>query len=252
MKGRDRNTDPGRTGPVSAGVVVPGSDSTIAAYAPRAPPTGGDTTVCRRIQQLASITVADRRSRVNRCLAYDHPLALPRDRSSDRRRVSAGTLTLAFRPTQQRAGAPSGAPGLLLCQEAGVSPCAPGRRPFRSSPKPQPARLLLRGKRKRDEAEISTSTCRIVEPGSTRGRPAPEGRARAAVGRRGGSRAFRRDGEAPRTGSRAGGQSLVAGVGALDVLRGLRPWLGGSPRPAPRGRARRRGRRGRRRRSRGS
>ena len=33
------------------------------------------------------------------------------------------------RPTQQRAGAPSGAPGLLLCQEAGACPSAPGRRP---------------------------------------------------------------------------------------------------------------------------
>jgi hypothetical protein len=43
------------------------------------------------------------------------------------------SLAAPFRPTQQRAGAPSGAPGLLLCQEAGVSPCAPGRRPFRSS-----------------------------------------------------------------------------------------------------------------------
>jgi hypothetical protein len=42
------------------------------------------------------------------------------------RRVSAAAQ---IRPTQQRAGAPSSAPGLLLCQEAGVSPCAPGRRP---------------------------------------------------------------------------------------------------------------------------
>jgi hypothetical protein len=32
------------------------------------------------------------------------------------------SLAAPFRPTQQRAGAPSGAPGLLLCQEAGVSP----------------------------------------------------------------------------------------------------------------------------------
>jgi hypothetical protein len=40
------------------------------------------------------------------------------------------------RPTQQRAGAPSGAPGLLLCQEAGVSPCAPGRRPKQASQHP--------------------------------------------------------------------------------------------------------------------
>src|ERR671916_147158 len=63
VKGRDRNTDPGRTRPVSAGAVVPGSDSTIAAYAPRAPPTRGDTTVCRRVQQLDSITVARRHCR---------------------------------------------------------------------------------------------------------------------------------------------------------------------------------------------
>jgi hypothetical protein len=37
--------------------------------------------------------------------------------------------TVGRRPTQQRAGAPSGAPGLLLFQEAGVSACALGRRP---------------------------------------------------------------------------------------------------------------------------
>jgi hypothetical protein len=37
--------------------------------------------------------------------------------------ASAGTRGGgSFRPTQQRAGAPSGAPGLLLCQEAGVPP----------------------------------------------------------------------------------------------------------------------------------
>ena len=38
--------------------------------------------------------------------------------------VSAARVSAAarIRPTQQRAGAPSGAPGLLLCQEAGVSP----------------------------------------------------------------------------------------------------------------------------------
>jgi hypothetical protein len=46
---------------------------------------------------------------------------------------SQGTA-VETRPTQQRAGAPSGAPGLLRCQEAGVSPCAPGRRPERVSP----------------------------------------------------------------------------------------------------------------------
>ena len=39
------------------------------------------------------------------------------------------------RPTQQRAGDLSGAPGPLLCQEAEVSPCAPGRRPQRASSK---------------------------------------------------------------------------------------------------------------------
>jgi hypothetical protein len=36
--------------------------------------------------------------------------------------------TAHIRPIQQRAGARGGAPGLLLCQGAGV-PCAPGRRP---------------------------------------------------------------------------------------------------------------------------
>jgi hypothetical protein len=41
-------------------------------------------------------------------------------------------LTAPFRPTQQRAGAPGGAPALLVCREAGVSPGAPGRRPTRA------------------------------------------------------------------------------------------------------------------------
>src|SRR5215218_9922147 len=49
-----------------------------------------------------------------------------------------------IRPTQQRAGAPSGASGLLLCQEAGVSPCAPGRRPERAPSEPPRRRLLSR------------------------------------------------------------------------------------------------------------
>ena len=40
--------------------------------------------------------------------------------------------TAPIRPTQQRTGPPRGAPGLLLCQEAGVSPCAPRRRPRRA------------------------------------------------------------------------------------------------------------------------
>src|SRR3954453_18622656 len=48
----------------------------------------------------------------------------------------------AARPTQQRAGAPSGAPGLLLCREAGVSPCAPGRRSQRERHR-GPSRLAL-------------------------------------------------------------------------------------------------------------
>jgi len=39
------------------------------------------------------------------------------------------------RPTQQRAGDLSGAPGPLLCQEAEVFPCVPGRRPQRASSK---------------------------------------------------------------------------------------------------------------------
>jgi hypothetical protein len=51
-------------------------------------------------------------------------------RSFGWRRIAAAAQ---IRPTQQRTGPPSGAPGLLLCQEAGVSPCAPGRRPTRSS-----------------------------------------------------------------------------------------------------------------------
>ena len=46
---------------------------------------------------------------------------------------SAQRRASEIRPTQQRAGALSDAPGLLLCQEAGVSPGAPGRRPERAS-----------------------------------------------------------------------------------------------------------------------
>jgi hypothetical protein len=55
--------------------------------------------------------------------------------SKQQRRLRPGRVPAAarIRPTQHRAGAPSGAPGLLLCQEAGVSPCAPGRRPRRAS-----------------------------------------------------------------------------------------------------------------------
>src|SRR5215207_105677 len=48
-------------------------------------------------------------------------------RLSEEQRISVphrGSAAAQIRPTQQRAGAPSGAPGLLLCQEAGVSPCA--------------------------------------------------------------------------------------------------------------------------------
>jgi hypothetical protein len=40
--------------------------------------------------------------------------------------------TAGRRPSQRRAGAPRGAPGLLLRQEASVSPCAPSRRPLRA------------------------------------------------------------------------------------------------------------------------
>jgi hypothetical protein len=43
------------------------------------------------------------------------------------------SLAAPFRPTRQRAGEPSGARGLLLCQEAKVSACALGRRPLRHS-----------------------------------------------------------------------------------------------------------------------
>jgi hypothetical protein len=41
-------------------------------------------------------------------------------------------MAALFRPTQQRARAPSVAPGLLLCREAGVSRCAPARRGWRA------------------------------------------------------------------------------------------------------------------------
>ena len=41
--------------------------------------------------------------------------------------------TTACRPSQQRANARTGAQRLLLCREAGVSPCAPAGRPVRAS-----------------------------------------------------------------------------------------------------------------------
>ena len=67
------------------------------------------------------------------------------------------TTAAASRPSQQRADARTGAPRQLLCGEAGVSPCAPARRPYRGastafvdtlaswlghSPKPDSARAL--------------------------------------------------------------------------------------------------------------
>jgi hypothetical protein len=57
-------------------------------------------------------------------------LATPRGSGASRRpyrgRGARGDRAAAqFRPTQQRAGAPRGAPGLFLFQEAGVSPCGP-------------------------------------------------------------------------------------------------------------------------------
>src|SRR5687767_8992718 len=59
---------------------------------------------------------------------------MPR-RSSAAAHRSAPHRAIEIRPTQQRAGAPSGAPGLLLCQEAGVSPAllvvVPSERPTR-------------------------------------------------------------------------------------------------------------------------
>jgi hypothetical protein len=56
VQGRDRNTEPGNRFAVSAGARAPGSNSTIAAYAPRAQATRGDTTVWIRARQRGSIT----------------------------------------------------------------------------------------------------------------------------------------------------------------------------------------------------
>jgi hypothetical protein len=53
--------------------------------------------------------------------------AIVRRDGSGRRTTTAGR-----HPSQQRAGAPSGAPGLLPCQVAGISICARGRRPRRA------------------------------------------------------------------------------------------------------------------------
>ena len=80
---------------------------------------------------------------------------------------------MAFRvglDTQQRAGAPSRAPGLLFCQEAGVSPCAPGRRPLREQAHAEAERCCSRNARAFSAGSASMSDC--SRPGVDVGRAA--------------------------------------------------------------------------------
>jgi hypothetical protein len=79
--------------------------------------------------------------------AAARPSLPPSMRPSSERRAQARRLpkhrppAAAFRPTEQRMDARSGAPRRLVSREAGVSPCAPARRPFRASRGPRPNRL---------------------------------------------------------------------------------------------------------------
>jgi hypothetical protein len=69
-----------------------------------------------------------------------------------------------IRPTQQRAGAPTGAPGLLLCQDVGVSARAPDRRPERA-----PARESSRRPHPSVSGSAVSTTCRcVVRPDNLR------------------------------------------------------------------------------------
>jgi hypothetical protein len=79
----------------------------------------------RRLETLAG------RPAQARAFVGDHACLSKEQRPSAARRV-AGRCSI--RPTQLRADARTCAPRQLLWREAGVSPCAPGRRPRRSSP----------------------------------------------------------------------------------------------------------------------
>ena len=81
-----------------------------------------------------------------------------------------------IRPTQQRACVPRGAPGLLLCQEAGAAPCAPGRRPERGVSGAWTETLARRARRQ--------SPALLRASGQPEGEPATDGarRSRMAVG----------------------------------------------------------------------
>jgi hypothetical protein len=92
--------------------------------------------------------------------------------------------TAQIRPTQQRTGAPSGAPGPLLCQEAAVSLCAPGRRPSRASGDPTAGACDRRGRPGRDFARALTPSARANASGRlSPTRSAPRGAAAGAVQR---------------------------------------------------------------------
>jgi hypothetical protein len=74
-------------------------------------------------------------------------------------RPPRGSSAAPRRPTHQRTAGPRGAPGLLICQEAGVSACAPGRRPRRQQP-------ALRS-RARIQAKAAVAGCPSEESLST-------------------------------------------------------------------------------------
>jgi hypothetical protein len=128
-----------------------------------------DRTVTRIQERRVGLSRADARSQL-----APSGLALPYGRRRPHPwkggAVVPVSLAAPFRPTQQRAGAPSGAPGLLLCQEAGVSPCAPGRRPFREQARAEAERCCSRNARAFSTGSAGVSGC--SRPGVDVGRAA--------------------------------------------------------------------------------
>src|SRR5215218_5075340 len=119
--------------------------------------------------------------------------------ASTRQRTPSRLLLLGaveIRPTQQRAGAPSSAPGLLLSQEAGVFPCSSGHRLHRASRAPEFRRPLPHALRERLRTDLRR---RLV----------------------GGARTWVSSGAGGLTGGAPGGR-LVGGVGpVLHAARAL-------------------------------
>jgi hypothetical protein len=134
------------------------------------------------------------------------------------RRDGAGprVTTAGRRPAQQRAGAPSGAPGLLLCEEAGVPPCARGRPSEWPSHAWSPRRSLGRERRTRPES-LTSSAFRSCAGRRDRAR-ALSWNAAAPPG----AGSLRRGRRKPQ-GCRAPGVLLISAAGALGVVGFFRP-----------------------------